>query len=100
MTDEAPEAPAPEATDTSDAPHESADATTEQRFPDIAQLSYEDARDELVTVVQRLESGRAPLDDTMRLWERGEALADHCGAWLDRAEKRLDEAIERRSDRT
>lgn len=66
------------------------------RFPDIADLSYESARDQLVGVVQRLESGQAPLDETMSLWERGEALADHCSAWLDQAEKRLDEAIARR----
>lgn len=66
------------------------------RFADIAELTYEDARDQLVSVVQRLESGQVPLDETMNLWERGEALADHCGAWLDRAEKRLDDAVARR----
>lgn len=74
---------------------DAAPPTTPPRFADIAELSYEDARDQLVGVVQRLESGQAPLDQTMELWERGEALADHCTAWLDRAEKRLDEAIAR-----
>ena len=92
--------PVPEADDAPAAPSSasatSATSATSARFPDIAELSYEDARDQLVGVVQRLESGQAPLDETMSLWERGEALADHCGAWLDRAEKRLDEAIARR----
>lgn len=73
-----------------------AEAAGSSRFPDIAELSYESARDQLVGVVQRLESGQAPLDETMSLWERGEALADHCSAWLDQAEKRLDDAIARR----
>lgn len=63
------------------------------KFPDIAELTYEDARDQLVGVVQRLESGQTPLDETMTLWERGEALADHCSQWLDRAETRLDEKV-------
>lgn len=61
------------------------------QFPDIAALSYEDARDQLISVVQSIESGQTPLDETMSLWERGEALAEHCSRWLDRAEKRLDE---------
>ena len=39
-------------------------------------ISYEQARDELVALVQRLESGGAPLDESLALWERGEQLAD------------------------
>ena len=59
---------------------------------DIEKLSYEDARDQLVEVVRTLEAGNAPLEQSMKLWERGEALAAHCQNWLDGARKRLDEA--------
>lgn len=73
-------------------------ASTTARFPDIAALSYEDARDQLVGVVQRLESGQAPLDETMNLWERGEALAEHCSQWLHRAEQRLEQSAATRTE--
>ena len=56
-------------------------------------LSYEAARDELVQVVQRLESGGVPLDESLALWERGEELARTCQAWLDGAQTRLDAAL-------
>ncbi|AKT51330.1 exodeoxyribonuclease VII small subunit [Arsenicicoccus sp. oral taxon 190] len=55
----------------------------------IDELSYEQARDELVSIVAQLEAGQLPLEDSLRLWERGEALAAHCATWLDRAEARL-----------
>ena len=58
---------------------------------DVASLSYERAREELVAVVQRLEAGSVPLEDSLALWERGEALADRCQAWLDGARVRLDQ---------
>lgn len=48
-------------------------------------LSYEQARQELGEVVSKLESGRAPLAESMQLWERGEALAKICQEWLDGA---------------
>ena len=57
---------------------------------DIATLGYEQARDELASIVQQLESGGASLEDSMRLWERGEALATHCERWLDRAQARIE----------
>ncbi|AKU19162.1 exodeoxyribonuclease VII small subunit [Luteipulveratus mongoliensis] len=57
--------------------------------PDIAELGYEQARDELTSIVAKLEGGQAPLEESMKLWERGEALAQHCQAWLDNAEQRL-----------
>ena len=53
---------------------------------DVADLSYEDARQELIDLVARLEGGQAGLEESMRLWQRGEALAAHCEAWLDKAE--------------
>ena len=55
----------------------------------IEDLTYEEARDELVTIVSQLEAGQLPLEDSLRLWERGEALAAHCSTWLDQAEARL-----------
>lgn len=58
--------------------------------PDPADLSYEQARDELVTIVQRLETGGTTLEESLALWERGEALAEACQKWLDGARARLE----------
>jgi exodeoxyribonuclease VII small subunit len=57
--------------------------------------SYEEAREELVEVVRRLEAGGTTLEESLALWERGERLATICQEWLDGARKRLDEVIER-----
>ncbi len=57
-----------------------------------AELSYEQARDELMTVVQRLESGGVPLDESLALWERGEKLATVCQQWLDGAKAKIEAA--------
>ena len=65
-----------------------ADATADANA-DVAQLSYEAARDELVDIVARLENGQVGLEDSMGLWQRGEALAAHCARWLDDAEAKL-----------
>ena len=66
----------------------------EQPLPaDIAELSYEAARDQLVEVVRRLESGQGGLEDSIALWERGEMLARRCQQWLDGARERLDDAV-------
>jgi exodeoxyribonuclease VII small subunit len=59
---------------------------------DLSSLSYEQARDELVQVVARLEAGGEPLEASLALWERGEALAARCQEWLDGARQRLDAA--------
>lgn len=56
---------------------------------DVADLSYEQARDELVQVVARLEAGSESLEGSLALWERGEALASRCQQWLDGARERL-----------
>lgn len=61
----------------------------EQEQNDVADLSYEEARQELVELVARLEGGQAGLEESMKLWQRGEALAAHCESWLDRAEASL-----------
>ena len=60
---------------------------------DIAGMSYEQARDELAKVVAPLEQGAVSLEDSMNLWERGEALAKQCEEWLSGARKRLDAAL-------
>ena len=60
--------------------------------PQDQSLSYEQARDELVALVQRLESGGAPLDESLALWERGEELAAICQSWLDGAKARIEAA--------
>lgn len=57
---------------------------------DVASLTYEQAREELQEVVRRLETGAATLEESMQLWERGEALAAHCQAKLDQAQAALD----------
>jgi exodeoxyribonuclease VII small subunit len=54
-----------------------------------AELSYEQARAELATVVERLESGGSTLEESLALWERGEQLAVVCQRWLDAARARL-----------
>ena len=60
---------------------------------DIATMSYEQARDELAKVLSDLEAGAVTLEQSMTLWERGEALAKRCEEWLSGARKRVDEAI-------
>ena len=59
---------------------------------DVAAMTYEQARDDLILVVQQLEAGDQPLEGSLALWERGEALAARCQQWLDGARARLDEA--------
>jgi exodeoxyribonuclease VII small subunit len=62
------------------------------------QLSYEQARAELASVVERLESGGGTLEESLALWERGEKLADICQRWLDGARERLATAQAARRD--
>ncbi len=61
----------------------------EQEQTDVADLGYEEARQELIDLVARLEGGQAGLEESMQLWQRGEALAAHCESWLDKAEASL-----------
>jgi exodeoxyribonuclease VII small subunit len=61
-------------------------------------LTYEQARDELVLVVQRLEAGGTTLEESIALWERGEQLAAVCQRWLDGARARLDAVIAKSAD--
>ncbi len=51
--------------------------------------SFEAARDELASVVQRLEAGGLSLEESLALWQRGEELAATCQQWLDQARARV-----------
>ena len=53
-------------------------------------ISYEAARDELAEVVTALEVGGATLEESLKLWERGEELAKICQEWLDGARAKLE----------
>lgn len=53
-------------------------------------LSYEAARDELMEVVNSLETGGATLEESLALWQRGEELANICQEWLDGARAKLE----------
>ncbi len=65
--------------------------------PDAA-ASYEQARDELASVVARLEAGGLSLDESLELWERGEHLAVVCTRFLDGARQRVEDALRRSAD--
>ena len=65
-------------------------------LPDPATLSYEQARDELIETVKILELGQMSLDESLKYWERGEALAKRCEVLLDGASQRVEEAISSR----
>jgi exodeoxyribonuclease VII small subunit len=62
------------------------------KLPEVSSLTYEQARDELITIVDSLEKGTASLDESVTLWERGEALAARCEEWLAGARARLEAA--------
>ena len=57
---------------------------------DIKQMSFEAALRELETIVDKLESGQAPLAESIAIYERGEALKAHCEALLKAAEMRIE----------
>lgn len=63
--------------------------TDDQGQPETPEMGYEAARDELIDVVKRLESGGLTLEESIALWERGEALASICQTWLEGARARL-----------
>lgn len=79
-------------TDASASPSERSATPATPANEGVAQLSYEQAREELVAVVSRLEAGGATLEESLSLWERGEALAARCEQWLHGAQQRLDAA--------
>lgn len=67
-------------------------ATPSGSSADVASLSFEQARDELVRVVAELEQGAPTLEESLALWERGEQLSARCEEWLLGAKRRLDAA--------
>ena len=69
----------------------------EDAFPAIDTLSYEQARDELIETVKILELGQMSLDESLKYWERGEALAKACENHLDGASKRVEDALNARA---
>lgn len=60
---------------------------------DIAAMSFEDALRALEDVVRKLESGEVPLDDSITLYERGEALRKACQTRLDAAQARIEKIV-------
>ncbi|ARF64032.1 MULTISPECIES: exodeoxyribonuclease VII small subunit [Streptomyces] len=75
------------------------DDGTEATAAATGTLGYEQARDELIEVVRRLEAGGTTLEESLALWERGEELAKVCRRWLEGARARLDAALARPEDR-
>jgi exodeoxyribonuclease VII small subunit len=65
---------------------------SESQQDEFAHLNYEEAREQLVAVVAKLEAGGVSLEESLALWERGEALAQRCEEWLEGARRRLDAA--------
>ncbi|MGP4019666.1 exodeoxyribonuclease VII small subunit [Saccharopolyspora sp. 5N708] len=61
--------------------------------PEVAELGYEQARDQLAEVVKQLEAGGLSLEDSLALWERGEALAAVCERHLAGARERVERAL-------
>lgn len=61
---------------------------------DQPELSYEEARDQLVEVVRTLEQGGTSLAESLALWEQGEELAKVCQGALEGARARLDKALD------
>ena len=60
------------------------------KYPDIKELSFEKALKELEQIVSRLERGDVELEESINIWERGEALKDHCDRLLKQAESRVE----------
>ena len=61
----------------------------------MSEPTFEEAQRELESIVQRLESGDASLDEAITLWERGEELYRVCSAKLDAAHGRIEELAKR-----
>ena len=65
----------------------------EENPAQIADLSFEDALRALEDVVRKLEGGEVPLDESLALYERGEALRRHCQKRLDAAQERIEKIV-------
>lgn len=64
-------------------------ATEKENRQPVAGMDYEQASNELEQLVQQLETGQLPLEDTLKLYERGQELARHCTGLLTQAELRI-----------
>jgi exodeoxyribonuclease VII small subunit len=73
--------------------HHRQTAAMDETGPDIAAMSFEQALKALEDVVRQLESGDVPLDESISLYERGEALRRHCQARLDAAQARIERIV-------
>jgi exodeoxyribonuclease VII small subunit len=62
---------------------------------DIAGMTFEQALAELEQIVARLESGQAPLEDSIRMYERGAALKAHCEQRLEAARLKVEQIVQR-----
>lgn len=71
---------------------EPATSLTDKEREAIAQMPYEEARDKLIQAVQALEAGGLNLDQSMRQWEIGEALAKRAQSLLNEVKAKLDAA--------
>ena len=65
----------------------------DEAAPNLTELTFEDALRQLEAVVKQLESGDVPLDESIDLYERGEALRKHCQARLDAAQARIEKIV-------
>ncbi|GAB1815231.1 exodeoxyribonuclease VII small subunit [Mycobacterium sp. MUNTM1] len=65
----------------------------EESITPISHLAYEACRDELIEVVRVLEQGGLDLDESLKLWERGEQLAKRCEEHLAGARKRIEDVL-------
>lgn len=55
----------------------------------VNEMNYEQAKQQLIAVIKRMETGNLPLEETLNIWERGEQLAAHCQSILDQARQRI-----------
>ena len=69
-------------------------ASMDEQPPQIDGLSFEEALRALEEVVRQLEGGEVPLDESIGLYERGEALRRHCQARLDAAQARIEKIVQ------
>jgi exodeoxyribonuclease VII small subunit len=71
------------------APPDNQNGPADQNDRDVGQLSFERAIEELESIVKRLEEGRVPLEESVTIYERGEALKRRCEDLLRQAEARV-----------
>ena len=64
---------------------------------DASRLSFEQAMQELETIVRRLEDGKVALEDAIKLFEQGETLRSHCETKLKQAQTRVEKIVENKN---